>query len=355
MMRRTVIISIVISMYISIASNLYAQQLICPPSKTISCDAIIDDKPVIENGNGYELISEQVFNQKSCEVSFVDITFSLVSIADPSSVADVCSYTVTINPYLDIVVFPSDTTISGYAVSEVYNKNGYTDGLLPAATNDCGIFYNYEDEIVELYPDAYIFRHWSAYNSCTDKTSLARQQIRLRDIPNNTISTSVYECGGLEILVNDIEIDINGDGIDNNFCFTPFDSLYQKLNCIADSLMTDTDTLSIRLSNILNPSIGIGDKDVTDIHRHILGKKRFEDACSIEAADVNQDGRINGIDLVELRKLMVGIYSSWSYGTGNILSVNGKIKSTLSFTKEDFPLDRLNIIVTNRGNPATNN
>lgn len=54
---------------------------------------------------------------------------------------------------------------------------------------------------------------------------------------------------------------------------------------------------------------GISTVDVIRIQRHILGLDILESPYKMIAADINHDEKINGIDLVELRKLILGIYT----------------------------------------------
>jgi len=74
---------------------------------------------------------------------------------------------------------------------------------------------------------------------------------------------------------------------------------------------------------------GVSTIDLVKVQRHILGLEPFETAGQMIAADVNNDQRINGQDLVELRKLILGIYSelpqndSWKI-------INAKDASTLT-------------------------
>ena len=64
---------------------------------------------------------------------------------------------------------------------------------------------------------------------------------------------------------------------------------------------------------------GINTIDLILIQQHVLGLKPLESAYQLIAADINNDGRVNSTDLVELRKLILGIYtefpqnSSWRF------------------------------------------
>lgn len=64
---------------------------------------------------------------------------------------------------------------------------------------------------------------------------------------------------------------------------------------------------------------GVSTLDLIMIQRHILGLESLSSAYKVIAADANSSQDINGIDLVELRKLILGIYTelpqneSWRY------------------------------------------
>ncbi len=54
---------------------------------------------------------------------------------------------------------------------------------------------------------------------------------------------------------------------------------------------------------------GVSTIDLIQIQRHILGIETLDSPYKLIAADINNDQRINGQDLVELRKLILGIYT----------------------------------------------
>ncbi len=64
---------------------------------------------------------------------------------------------------------------------------------------------------------------------------------------------------------------------------------------------------------------GVSTLDLVLIQRHILGLENLDSAYKLIAADVNNDGAVTAIDLIELRKLILGIYeelpsnSSWRF------------------------------------------
>jgi len=75
----------------------------------------------------------------------------------------------------------------------------------------------------------------------------------------------------------------------------------------ADNTLTqDYEVTGTKNDDYLN---GVSTIDLVKVQRHILGLEPLTSAAKMIAADVNNDKRINGQDLVELRKLILGIYS----------------------------------------------
>ena len=66
---------------------------------------------------------------------------------------------------------------------------------------------------------------------------------------------------------------------------------------------------------------GVSTLDIIHIQRHILGTKHFDSAFDMIAGDINNDRELTTIDLIELRKLILGIYDelpnnkSWKFGS----------------------------------------
>jgi len=329
-----------------------AQELRCPPDRIMGCEEFEVEFPTIINGTpDLDLVQQREFeNAGACQENDVIVTFSLVDEEETQITS--CQYRITLQPFIGVPQIPEDTVVSGFHVDEIFNQPLFTEGLLPEATNDCNVSFTFEDEFVTLFPNAFIFRNWAAVNECTGEITIGRQDIRLNDIPNAGLSSSVMDCQNQQIFPEEVNIAINGVIIDPGTCFEPFDSLHSILNCIADSLdIQGADVLSLDIPQLNSPLLGINILDIIDIQRHILGLSRFQDACQLEAADVTLDNRINGRDLVELTRLILGIYTEWPDGLpAATLTVNGEPRNKLEFTRDDFPLSSLDIVITNRGN-----
>lgn len=64
-----------------------------------------------------------------------------------------------------------------------------------------------------------------------------------------------------------------------------------------------------------DPMNGISTLDLIGIQKHILGTDRLDSPYKMIAADVNKSGNVTGADLVELRKMILGIYTDFPNNT----------------------------------------
>ncbi|NNE16452.1 MAG: hypothetical protein HKN51_15835, partial [Saprospiraceae bacterium] len=60
---------------------------------------------------------------------------------------------------------------------------------------------------------------------------------------------------------------------------------------------------------------GVSSLDLILIQRHILGIQKFDDFSNLVAADINKDNKIDAVDLIQLKKLLLGIYISFPENT----------------------------------------
>lgn len=104
---------------------------------------------------------------------------------------------------------------------------------------------------------------------------------------------------------------------------------------------------------------GISTLDIIMIQRHILGIQELDSPYKLLAADVNNSEDINGVDLVELRKLVLGIYdelpqnTSWRFISQDYIFANDtnpwasviKDKYQISNLSSDMNLDFIGVKV----------
>ena len=77
-------------------------------------------------------------------------------------------------------------------------------------------------------------------------------------------------------------------------------------------MYSDYQVEAVKDDNYLN---GVSTLDLVIIQRHILGIQNLDSPYKIIAADVNNSASVDGVDLVELRKLILGIYTDLPQNT----------------------------------------
>ncbi len=335
-------------LFSAIAQFSFSQSITCPPDRDVQCYESFISDPVIEEAEGLKLATSLEYFGNSCDTFNIRVKYSL---SDSSEVVS-CFTTLTVLPFMEQISFPRDTTLSGVRLSDVYKQPLFTEQMFPRVIGECNIEFTFKDIIVESFPTLNVFRNWTATNLCTGEPILSTQHIKLIDLPNQSIRTQVSDCRGNKLVVDSLTISINGTAINFDNCVQPYDSLFQILNCVAEeNNVTDQDQVEITLHNILDQLNELSTYDILIIQRHIIGFERFTDDCLLKAADVNRDGRVNGIDLVELRKFILGIYTEWptAYGYEPQFIVNGGERTSLRFSAEDFPLEDLKIVLSKQG------
>ena len=85
---------------------------------------------------------------------------------------------------------------------------------------------------------------------------------------------------------------------------------------------------------------GVSTLDLILIQRHLLGLELLESPYQMIAADINNNGVINGLDLVELRKLILGVYTELPHNTSwRFIDAEYEFVDELNPWLEDFEED----------------
>lgn len=103
-------------------------------------------------------------------------------------------------------------------------------------------------------------------------------------------------------------------------------------------------------TDVANPLAGISTKDILLIQNHILGNNKIKSIPSLVAADVDNSGGVSSLDIIMLRKLILGYSSnfvvdnSWQY-VSSLASDMGVFPNKVKFlesnpygTRQDFYL-----------------
>jgi hypothetical protein len=117
----------------------------------------------------------------------------------------------------------------------------------------------------------------------------------------NVMTTNVEPLSQVKIGVNDADL-WEYYSSDSNGGFA-FETAYDQTSVLIEPYKND------------DPLNGVSTLDLIHIQRHILGLESFDEFTELVAADINKDDKITALDLLELRKLLLGIYENFPQNT----------------------------------------
>lgn len=138
--------------------------------------------------------------------------------------------------------------------------------------------------------------------------------------------------------VTNVQVDLDGSELSTN---TDIDGGYAFAN-----MPTGGDYMVNPFSND-SPLNGVSTLDIIEIQKHILGIERLNSAYKIIAADVNNDKELSAKDLIDLRKVVLGIYNdfpnndSWRFVDKDYVFQDTEDPFNEKFT-EDYEIINLN-------------
>jgi len=340
----------IVSMLFCISKVLTAQ-IVCPPDATVECyeyEALLDN--VVVEVDKFELVPKVTQEESGCNSSELIIEYFLYDLVNESQEQTAaCIQNVIVKAFdPEQLTWPAAIIY----VDDISNLTGIPsliEGLLPAIDNRCNFVYSYQDTPISLSTQPKVLRTWTGLDWCTGKTYTFEQLIIENSTTVNGLFLNLNNCGNSDVQLENYEIRINGLVADDNLC--DYITLLGVLNCVAETNnVTSNDEVSLVLTSVNSPLNGVNTIDYVKIKRHILGLETFYNPCSLWAADVNSDNLINGLDLVELRKLILGIYTELPQGHPELFSIDGSPDKPLVFRGDEFPLQDLQIIHVNKGN-----
>ena len=134
---------------------------------------------------------------------------------------------------------------------------------------------------------------------------------------NDLVACAIHHCDGAGI--SEVTFDLSG-----NYPGVPPISVFMggsdSTGCVTfDNSIPLASNLTVTPEKDNNPLNGVSTFDLVLISRHILGLEPLDSPYKMIAADANKSGSLTTYDIVELRKLLLGIYqelpnnTSWRF------------------------------------------
>jgi hypothetical protein len=153
-----------------------------------------------------------------------------------------------------------------------------------------------------------------------------------QDHCGNTVNGEKIEVGGF--IFNDENETLSGINVTLNSTLPEFPKLTSTNEeggyAFSDLLVEENYSIEPGLNE--NFSDGVSTLDLVLIQQHLLGIKSFDNPYKVIAADINNSESISAADLLQLRKLILGIYSelpsnsSWRF-----------VDAAFEFSQDDHP------------------
>ena len=250
-----------------------------------------------------------------------------VTVYDYCGNSDVCTFEVTVvgnNPPSPICLASVVWVLDENGNADVWASDfdlkseggcGSTDDLVFSFTNptiaitpnmsfDCSDLVNGIGASIPL--EVFVIDASGAYESCVVTLILQDSQDVCQDdgasrayLGGKIFTESLENIEQVEVELYENMVDLMGSEMtqDGDYMFqdVPFYNGYMMKPGKEDSALNGVSTLDIVL-----------------LQKHILGTKDLDSPYKLIAGDVNKSGSITGIDLIEIRKLVLGIQTDWT-------------------------------------------
>lgn len=339
-----------------------AQVIQCPADQTIELFDLDTEystygQPTISGPGTYDISQSITTVNSNCNGVVLIITYDLIDQATSTSVAS-CDQVLTVNQVTsEDFTFPEDFTVAQGTLDDIdLEITGQVEPyeFLEFSNSIAG----YNDEILNINGRVRVVRTWTILDWCSGEIRQHDQIIIIESlISTGSGPLSVMSCNTNEEVIADrvtLETDVPSFTVDYGTCATTETDLTAFVNCVAalNDIPADRN-FTIQLEKGENSYLnGVSTLDLVLTQRHILGIKLFDSECHQLSADVNNDGNVSAVDLLESRKLILGINEtltrspSWKFFNAEFFNLNQQLNdlTDLKFAKSEFPLSNLQVI-----------
>ena len=220
-------------------------------------------------------------------------------------------------------VYNNPVTINSTIKSNIVGKTWIVQPLTNATNANGTLYWNNQDELLPFYRNSCFFSYWSgsnwtnvgnpkgatntgispAFSKIGTPTNLTPMSYYF-SIQGNTLSSinGTFRYPN-SILIPRVNLNITGDSINSNITSGSYQlSLFNYGNYIFTPYK----------NNDINKTNGVSTLDIVLVQSHILQKNLLNSPYKIIAADVNADGNISVLDIVYMKRLILGIDTTFT-------------------------------------------
>ena len=156
------------------------------------------------------------------------------------------------------------------------------------------------------------------YSTCisilklTDVIDVCPNQVGGPMIYGRISSEDGQPASNIEVILEDMTMNQMNYGMSQE----EGDYMFENMNFNSDYM--------VKPENDENHLLGVSTLDIVKIQQHVLNINKLDSPYKLIAADVNKSGSISGVDLIQIRKLILGLYDKFPSN------------QSWTFVKEDF-------------------
>ena len=332
------------------SSLLSAQEIICPADVEVKIQDLDTDldygTPTVNVTGPFTLSYVVLTADYDCTGAYMETHTKVWTVDYGTNFQETCEQVINVvRDSFDDYEVPADIELTGV---DPYNLDISVTGYYGNPDNSGIIMSTYTDQVLTAGPGAYkILREWTLLNWCTAETISAFQIIKVDGaITSSTVSVKTED--GQDISGYDYHLlDAQGNQIVAADCIASTVDIIDAINCVYET-NPSIGNIELVISKNEDHLNGVSTLDLVLVLKHILGITNLDSNWKRIAADANGDGNISAVDLISLRKLILGIYAelpnkeSWTF-------YNEDPTQNLIFNALQLPLGELKIIGVKTG------
>ena len=339
----------------------------CPSDVTVEIFELDDSyesygEPTVNHNGNYTVEHSITSVENNCEGDYaLHTSIKYLASDDNDEVFAECTQVISVvRATLDDVSFPENYEID----MGVYEDLDPVNAGFPTPFTDFELYTllnSYSDQLLYTATGLRVVRSWTVLDWCEGEAEMGTQILSIIRTTNANFSgVTVSSCDNKQVEIESITLrtDAPGFTMDYSGCNVQNGNYLTYLNCVAaNNDIPEGSSFFVEIEGKDDYLNGVSTLDLVHIQRHILGIDNLDEEANLISADANNDQAITAIDLVEMRKLILGIYAelpnspSWKFFNTTESEIFAPLGSNTDFRfeKNEFPLSQLDILAVKIG------
>ena len=276
----------------SVSGFIYCTPAITSKKTIVGCNSLLYEGIIY---TGSATITDTTRSVQGCDSIYTKVTISI----------DTAKLNFISLSGCNVVYYKNIAYTNGTVVKDTIKNTQGCDSIINIAIIDVNVLIPVKKDTSYNSCNSIVY-NGITYNTSTSFTDTIRS-IRGCDSIYITVNINIVNIGisggilhpSKGYIIPDVSVIVNGT---NNYNTTNTGSY--GFNCLPNS---SNETIRLYKINDINKTNGVSTIDVALIQSHILGKNILNSPYKLIAADVNGDGKVSILDIVYIKRLVLGI------------------------------------------------